>query len=240
MPSRAERAATQRTPLTLDRVLGAAIELADTAGIDALSMRKLAQVLGVEAMTLYYHAANKDDILNGMLDVVTTEIELPGPEAPWREALRATAVSAYEIYLRHPWAAGLSLSPARMRPSRLRYMDAILASLRRGGFSTDMAHHAYHALESHIVGFTLWVVGISTGVASLEDEGAGLVEVIAAGPYPYLLEHVEHHRQIDGTSDDSEFEFGLDLLLDGLERRQAGVGHGSDEDRGSIIPPLRP
>jgi AcrR family transcriptional regulator len=217
-----DRDGARRTPLTRERVLQAAIELADAAGIEALSMRKLAQELGVEAMTLYYHAANKDDILTGMLDVVTLEIDLPDPDAPWREGLRATAISAHRIYLRHPWAAALSLAPARLRPSRLRYMDAILASLRRGGFSVDMTHHAYHALESHIVGFTLWVVGITSGIATLEDEGAGLFEVIAAGTYPYLLEHFHHHQQIDGTTEASEFEFGLDLLLDALERRLAG------------------
>jgi AcrR family transcriptional regulator len=205
-------------------VLTVAMELADEHGLEKLTMRRLAERLGVEAMTLYYHVANKDDILDGILDRVIDEIELPPPGSDWKPALRRLAISAHETYMRHPWAAGLTLSPARLRPARLRYMDALLASLRQGGFSAEMTHHAYHAIESHIVGFTLWVVGITTGIADLGDGGATLFAEIARQPYPYLIEHMEVHQAIDssdGAGDEGEFEFGLDLLLDGLERTLA-------------------
>lgn len=209
-----------RAPLTRERVLRQAIALADADGLDALSMRRLGQALGVEAMSLYHHVANKADLMNGILDLVTEEIELPAPGAPWKAALRATSISAHEVYLRHAWAANLTLS-AGTGAGRYRYMEAILRCLREGGFSAEMTHHAYHALESHIVGFTLWVVGISASIAAAgEDELQGVVRSFETA-FPYLFEHAAQHGREPGPDDPTEFEFGLDLILDGLETKRA-------------------
>ena len=206
-----------RLPLTRDRVLRAAIELADETGIETLSMRKLGQELGVEAMSLYNHVANKDDILGGMVDIVVGEIELPAAGLDWKSAIRRTAISAYEVLLGHPWAANLVLSGPGLSYARLRYMDGILGSLRKGGFSAEMTDHAYHALDSHIMGFTLWQVGISAGLAntsSVED----FLRELDQDAYPYLAEHAQQHMKARDPDDEGEFAFGLDLILDGLER----------------------
>ena len=196
-------------------MLREAIKLADTDGVDALSMRRLGQALGVEAMSLYHHVANKADLLSGILDLVTEEIELPEAGADWKPALRATANSAHRVFLQHPWAANLTLS-AGTGPGRYRYMEAILQSLREGGFSAEMTHHAYHALESHIVGFTLWVVGITASLAAAGDELEDVVKSFET-TYPYLFEHAGEHGRERQPGDRTEFEFGLDLILDGLE-----------------------
>jgi AcrR family transcriptional regulator len=209
-------ATATRTPLTRERVLREAIELADTDGVDALSMRRLGQALGVEAMSLYHHVASKADLLNGILDLVTEEIELPKDGAAWKPALRSTAISAHRVFLKHPWAANLTLS-AGTGAGRYRYMEAILRSLREGGFSAEMTHHAYHALESHIVGFTLWVVGISASLATIGEEQLESIVKEFESTYPYLAEHAAEHGRERRPGDRTEFEFGLDLILDGLE-----------------------
>ena len=206
-----------RLPLSRKRVLRAAIGLADEAGIETLSMRKLGQELGVEAMSLYNHVANKDDILAGMVDIVVDEIELPAPGANWKAAIRRTAISAYEVLLAHPWAANLVLSGPGLSYARLRYMDGILGSLRRGGFSAEMTDHAYHALDSHIMGFTLWQVGISAGLANISSVEDFLRE-LDQDAYPHLAEHAQQHMKARDPDDEGEFSFGLDLILDGLER----------------------
>jgi AcrR family transcriptional regulator len=208
--------------LNRDRVLRTAIELADEGGIEALSMRRLAHSLGVEAMTLYHHVANKDEILDSIVDLVVSEIELPAPGEDWKPGLRALAISAHEQLLRHRWAAALTLT-GRLRPARARYMDAMLGTLREGGFSASLAHHGYHALESHIVGFTMWLVGIRAGMAKYEQDGGPLLADLPIGDNPWLAEHIEEHRleEAGGGGAVSEFEFGLDLILDGLERVRA-------------------
>lgn len=207
-----------RVPLSRERVLGAAIGLADAGGIESLTMRKLAQELGVEAMSLYYYVANKDDILNGMVEIVVSEIELPKSGADWKAAIRNVAMSAYEILVRHPWAAGVILSEAGVSPARLRYMNSILGCFREAGFSADMTDHAYHALESHIMGFTLWEAGYSAVSEELPDLGRTFLRELPVDEYPYLAEHVEQHLTESSPDDEGEFEFGLDLILDGLER----------------------
>jgi len=195
------------------------MNLADGAGIESLTMRRLAQELGVEAMSLYYYVASKDEILNGIVDVVVSEFELPAPGADWKAALRKTAISAYEVLVQHPWAASLVLSSTGVSAARLRYMDSILGSLRQAGFSADMTDHAYHALESHIMGFTLWEVGMNLGS---DDDLAGLATAflreLPRDNLPHLAEHVEQHLKPRNPDDEGEFAFGLDLILDGLER----------------------
>ncbi|MGH2417319.1 MAG: TetR/AcrR family transcriptional regulator C-terminal domain-containing protein [Candidatus Limnocylindria bacterium] len=209
-----------RMPLTRERVIEAAIALADESGIDSLSMRRLGQALGVEAMSLYNHVANKDDILDGIVDIVLDEVELPDHGAEWKAALRRTAISMHDALVRHPWAASLMLSANRDSEARMRYMNAILGSLRGGGFSADMTDHAYHALESHIFGFTLWIVGMNLDTASLPDLASAFLERISTGEYPHLIEHVHQHLKERDPQDEGEFAFGLDLILDGLERKR--------------------
>lgn len=209
-----------RTRLSKDRVLRAALQIADKSGIESLSMRKLAQKLGVEAMTLYYYMTKKDDILDGILDLVVSEIELPPKGGDWSAAIRRSAISAHHVLLRHPWACSLMMSPARVRPARLRYMESLLGRLREAGFSAEMTHHAYHALDSHIIGFTTWIVGYSTGIRALPDSGAKLRSELTLAEYPYLVEHMGQHVRKSGREGggESEFEFGLGLILDGLEK----------------------
>jgi AcrR family transcriptional regulator len=208
-----------RDPLSRERVLDAAIGLADDRGIDALTMRGLAQELGVEAMTLYYYVRNKDEIVNGIVDRVASEFALPSPRDDWKSALRASAVSAYRVLLQHRWAAALILSGSGVSQARLRYMDAILGTLRGAGFSAEMTDHAYHALDSHIMGFTLWVVGMNLGtdeeLAALAGDFLGQIR---DADMPHLVEHVEQHMKPPDPDEKPEFEFGLDLILDGLER----------------------
>jgi len=199
-------------------VLRAAVSLADEGGISSVTMRKLAQELGVEAMTLYYYVAKKADILDGIVDIVVSEIGVPSAGADWKAALRRSAISAHKVLLGHPWACSLMFPPTRIRPARLRYMDSILRRLHEAGFSAKMTHHAYHALDSHIMGFTLWEAGYSGDKVKLADFGATFVRELPVDEYPHLAEHIEQHITKSSHDDKGEFEFGLDLILDGLER----------------------
>ena len=210
--------ATRRIPLSRDRVLEAAIALADEAGIESLTMRKLAQDLGVEAMSLYYHVANKEDLLDGMVDLVVGEIELPADTSDWKASIRQTAISAHEVFLRHRWACSLMLSSIRVDAQRLRYMESLLSTLREGGFSPELAHHAYHAIDSHIAGFVLWQTSFPIPTGKLEDIATGFLQELPAGEYPYVVEHVHQHLVERDPDEESFFEFGLNLILDGLER----------------------
>jgi len=213
-----------RIPLSRDRVLRAAIDLADANGIESLTMRRLAQELGVEAMTLYYHVANKDDILTGMVDTVVSEIDLPRSDVDWKSSLRTSAVSAYEVLVRHRWAANLVLSGPGVSPARLRHMNAILGVLRNAGFSPEMTDHAYHALDSHIMGFALWVVSMNLGSdEDLKSMASDFLRDLSREDLPHLAEHVEQHLKPSDPSDEGEFAFGLGLILDGLERISAAA-----------------
>ncbi len=217
MASQADPGAGPRLPLSRDRVLRAAIALADQGGIASLTMRKLAQELGVEAMSLYYYVAKKADILDGIVDLVVSEIELPADGADWRAAIRKSAISAHEAFSRHPWAYSLMMSSAGVSPARLRWMDSVLRTLREAGFSAELTCHAYHALDSHITGFTLWEASFPA-VEELRDLAATFLRELPVDEYPYLAEHVEQHLTESSHDDEGEFEFGLDLILDGLER----------------------
>jgi AcrR family transcriptional regulator len=208
----------RRDPLTRERVLRAAIALADEGGIEALSMRKLAKELGVEAMSLYNHVANKGDLVGAMVDTVVSEIDLPSTP-DWEQAVRQCAVSAYDVFLRHPWACQLVMAPGSLRIEgnpRLRYIEWLLARLREAGFSDELTYRGYHALDSHILGFTMWEVGYSTGIKELPDSGATLRRQMSLDEYPYLVEHMGQHGK--PSRGDGEFGFGLDLILNGLEK----------------------
>ena len=221
--------ATVRTPLTRERVLRAAIALADDDGVEALSMRRLGHELGVEAMSLYNHVASKNDLLDGMVDLVVGEIELPSGDEPWDSAVKTCATSFHATLLRHPWACSLVMSPrgtptARALSPRLAYMEWLLRRLREAGFSPELTYHAYHAVDAHVLGFTMWQLGHSAAAANLTKEKS-LAELAAAflrdlrgGEYPHLAEHVEQHLAAPADGGAREFEFGLDLILDGLKR----------------------
>jgi AcrR family transcriptional regulator len=216
-----------REPLSRERVLEAAIRLADDGGIESLTMRKLARALGVEAMSLYNHVAGKGDLVDAIVDLVVDEIELPSAAEDWEAAIRKCAVSAHEVLLRHPWACSLVVSPTNtgtLHTSRVRYIEWLLRQLREAGFSPELTYHAYHALDSHILGFTLWQLGHSAaakdivGGKDFPDFVATLVPELRAGGYPYLAEHAEQHRAAPNGEGEREFDFGLNLILDGLKK----------------------
>jgi AcrR family transcriptional regulator len=209
--------------LSRDRVLAMAIGLADADGIEALTIRRLAAELGVGTMSVYYYVADKDEILDGIVDMVVDEMDLPGSGADWKAELRTAALSAHEALIRHPWAAGLLLSGPRVSAARMRQMDAILGCLRGAGFTPEMTDHAYHALDSHITGFTLWLVGISAGMERLGPIDAFLRRV-DRDALPHLAEHIDQHMKERSPDEIGEFEFGLNLILDGLERMLAAAG----------------
>ena len=212
--------AAPRRPLSRDRVLRAAVELADRSGIEALTMRRLGQQLGVEAMSLYKHVANKDDVLDGIVDLVVGDIEVPPTGTPWRTAMRARAVSAHRVLLAHPWAALQIMSRFSIGPGMTRYLDATLGRLREGGFSVEGALDAWHALDSHIYGFTLQELGLPFEVDEAAQVSADVLGTLSAEQFPHVVEvisHVMEHGRVE------DFEFGLELILDGLERtRVAG------------------
>jgi AcrR family transcriptional regulator len=219
----AKQSKRRRAPLSRERVLRAALKIADKGGLEALSMRKLAQQLGVEAMSLYNHVASKDDIVGGMLDLVAEEMELPPEGADWKAALRQSAISSHEVLMRHRWTAGLWMSPRDPSPIRLRGGDAVLRTFREAGFSEDLTYHAFHVLQAHVLGFTLYLQSLQFDAAQLEELAADFMRDFPVGEYPYLAEHIRQHAE---PSDERHrtFEFGLDLVLDGLQKlRDAGA-----------------
>jgi AcrR family transcriptional regulator len=207
-----------RLPLSRDRILRAALELVDDGGIDSLTMRKLGKALGFEAMSLYNHVANKDDVIDGILDLVLAQGELPSPSGNWDRAVRASAVSVHAALRRHPWASAVVMAPGRLRPARLRYMDSLLGRIREAGFSAETTYHAYHVLDGHIFGFSLWEASHSYSDADASEMMAAFERTITADEYPYLREHGEQHFAEGPHHDVSAFEFGLDLILDGLKK----------------------
>jgi AcrR family transcriptional regulator len=211
-----------RTPLSKERVLQAAVDLADRGGIEALSMRKLGQELGVDAMALYRHVRNKDDLLDGIVEVIVGEIERPGTAQAWKPALREQAMAARRVMLRHPWARRVLEERPKGGPVFLAYVESVLATMREGGFSIDLAHHTLHVLGSRIFGFTQDLFEDKTQAQPSPEEVAGLLRALA--PYPRVIEmaqSVSHDGVLGPCDDDVEFAFGLDLVLDGLERELA-------------------
>ena len=209
-----------RPPLTRERILDAAIALADAEGVGGLTMRRLAGELGVEAMTIYYHVPNKDAILDALVERVIAEIQLPERGAEWRSGLRSLAISAYEVLGRHRWATAMMLGPGRSAgPMRLRYMDTILALLTDAGFEPTIADHAYHAIEGHVMGFTLWEAGMNLGTREeVQALGREFLAQLPTEAYPNVAAHIEHHLEPRRPGDVGSFVFALDLLLDGLAR----------------------
>jgi AcrR family transcriptional regulator len=210
-----------RTPLTRERVLSTAVALADQGGIESLSMRKLAQALEVVPMALYRHVANKDELLNALVDVVVGEIDPPLDGADWKTAIRERTLSARRALLRHPWASRVMESRTEPTPTVLAYMDSMIGMFRAGGFSIDLVHHAMHAMGSRLMGFSQELFNDSADVDPRAD--AEMFRAMA-DRYPNIAALIEIVMHDDssvvgaGCDDQFEFEFALDLMLDGLEK----------------------
>jgi AcrR family transcriptional regulator len=200
-------------------VLRTALDLADESGLAALTMRELGKRLGVEAMSLYNHVANKDDILDGIVDFIVGEIDLPPGDVDWRVAMRRRAASARAVFARHPWASVLIDSRESSGPGRMHYFDWVIGTLRRAGFSVELAVHAFSALDSYVYGFGRQQLNMSAGEAGSPDEAAeAFLSAIPAGEFPYLREVITDYMLKVGYDEDGDFEFGLGLILDSLER----------------------
>ena len=209
----------KRTPLSRDRILRAAMKLADEGGIKAVSMRKIAQELGVEAMSLYNHVGSKAEIVDGIVDLVATDIDLALDGTDWKAAMRRRAISAHEQLLQHPWAVQLWMSGETFGDARMRYADAVLRGFREGGFPEELTYHAFHVFQSHVMGYTMYVASFDFDVEELEQLAAEFLETFPADEYPDLGLHIRQHAE-PGDEHEGAFEFGLDLVLDGLERRR--------------------
>jgi AcrR family transcriptional regulator len=213
-----------RAPLSRERILQAAVALADASGSESLSMRKLGEAVGVEAMSLYHHVASKDDLLDGMIDVVFGEIELPSSCGDWKAAMRQRAISARRVLSRHGWAIGFMESRTSPGPATLRHHDAVLGCLRNAGFSVRLAAHAFSLLDSYLYGFALQERSLPFDNPQQTAEMAQ--EMLAQFPvsdYPHLAELTTEHVLQPGYDYGNEFVFGLDLILDGLERARCGT-----------------
>lgn len=212
-----------RTPWTKAQLLRAAIDLADEGGIESLSMRKLSQSLGGGTMSLYNHIANKDDLLDGMIDAIFAEIELPVDEPSWRTAMRVRAISARAVMNRHPWAIGLMESRRTPGPVTLRHHDAVIGCLRDAGFSVALTAHAFSALDSYIYGFALQEQSLAFGgPAETSELAKAFLRQFPVQEYPRLAELTMEHVLQPGYDYGDEYAFGLDLILDGLERASRG------------------
>jgi AcrR family transcriptional regulator len=226
--TRAEPGSQPRLPLSRQRVLRAAIEVADQGGIESLTMRRLAEELGAEAMSLYYHVASKEDLLDGIAEAVVTEIndivgglDVPAAGAGWKTAVRQRILSAREVLLRHPWAPRVLETRTNTGLPVLLYYDGLLRLMRDGGFSYDLIHHALHALGSRALGFSQELFDPSGG-ASDEETAAALDSMTAQIPHLAAMftevAHDDPETTLGWCDDQTEFEFGLDLILDGLDK----------------------
>lgn len=222
MSTKTRKSAGGRPPLSQERVLREALRMADEGGLDALSMRSLAHALQVEAMSLYNHVSNKERILDGLVELVVSEIEVPARGGDWREAMRRRALSAHRVLMRHRWATMLLVSRMNIGPNMLRYVDATIGCLRAAGFSYPMADHAWTALDAYTYGFTLQKLNFPLDPAEYATAAKGFLHMIPVETFPYLRGMSE--EVIAGRHDGvHEIELGLDVLLDGLERlRKAG------------------
>jgi AcrR family transcriptional regulator len=211
--------AVPRSRLSRERVLKVAIAHADAGGLDALSMRKLAEELDVAPMALYRHMANKEDLIDGMVDVVFSEVGLPSVGPDWRTAMRRRAMSLRDVLARHRWAIGLMESRRNPGPANLRHHDAVIGSLRASGFDMALVAHAYSVLDSYIYGFALTKMNLpfesGDDVAEIAET---MLEPFPVNEYPNLVEFLAEHVMKPGYDYGDEFEYGLELILDGLER----------------------
>jgi AcrR family transcriptional regulator len=224
MSTRTIKRAQGRLPLTRERVLQTALRLADQGGIESLSMRKLGQELGVEAMAMYYHFANKDEVLDGIVDLVFSEVELPAAGADWKTAMRQRAISLRDVLSRHRWAIGMMESRRNPGPANLRHHDAVIGCLLAAGFDMEMVAHAYSLLDSYIYGFALTKMNLPFETEEEVAEVAQtMLEPFPVDEYPNLVAFISEHAMKPGYDYGDEFEYGLDLILDALGRAQEGA-----------------
>ena len=216
----------ERAPLSRERVLRGAVAVADAAGIGALTMRSLARELGVKPMSLYYYVASKDEILDGIVDLVFSEIELPSAGGDWRAEMRRRANSARRALRRHPWAIGLLESRANPGPATLHHHDATLGVLRGAGFSVEMTAHAYALLDSYIYGFALQEASLPFNPETVTEATEAIMQQ-SAGEYPHLTEMATEHILLPGYDFGDEFGIGLGMILDALTRSMPGYGSQS-------------
>ncbi|MCW4354436.1 TetR/AcrR family transcriptional regulator [Hoyosella sp. YIM 151337] len=217
-----------RQPLSRERIVTTAVALADEKGAPGVTMRAVANQLGVEAMSLYNHVKNRDDLLDGMVDTVFSEIELPALGANWETAMRARAESARAALLRHPWAVSLMDSRSQPGPATLRHHDAVLGALRGGGFSVAMAVHAMSVMDSYLYGFVIQELSLPfTDRSELEDVASDILEGLPGGTYPHLAEAITEQALQPGYNPSDEFEFGLSLILGALPAPAAPGSPGS-------------
>lgn len=222
-PADTDAASQLKPPLSRDRVLDGAVALADEIGMDAFTIRKLADAIDVKPMTIYHHLPNKEAIVDGMVDRVFAEIESPPAGVDWKEAMRLRARSARHVLARHPWATPLMESRTSPGPATLEHHDAVLGCLRQAGFSIQMTAHAYALIDAYIYGFALQEANLpATGGADMAAVAAG-ISVTFAGRYPHLMELTVDHVLKPGYDFSNEFEFGLSLILDGLTEPPRGV-----------------
>jgi len=210
-----------RTPLNRERVLAAAVELADREGVEGLSMRRLAAELGVVPMALYKHVANKDELLDGMIDVVVTEIDPPRTDTDWKTAVRERILSARRMLLRHPWASRVMESRTRPTMTVMAYMDSMIGMFIAGGFSIDLIHHVMHAMGSRLMGFTQEMFNDQSDEEQpFQPEMLEQLQTVFPSIYELYLtvNHEDESIVGPGCDDQFEFEFALDLMLDGVER----------------------
>ena len=207
----------ERLPLSRDRVLRAAMAVADAGGIGALTIRSLAQSLGVKPMSVYYYVANKDEILDAIVDLVFAEIELPVAGGVWRAEMARRANSAREVLRRHPWATALLQSRVNPGPATLRHHNAVIGSLREAGFSLEQTAHAFALIDSYVYGFALSEHALPiNGPESVAEIAGSMVEHFPVAEYPFLFEFTMQHVMQPDYDFGKEFEFGLNLILDGL------------------------
>ena len=208
-----------RKRLSRERVLEAAIAHADAGGLEALTMRQLAEMLGVAPMALYRHVANKDDLIDAMVDVVFSEIGVPAGGGDWTTAMRLRALSVRDALARHPWAVALMESRRSPGPANLRHHDAVIGRLRAAGFDVAMAAHAYSLLDSYVYGFALTKINLPFETSDTVGEVAeAMLRPFPVNEYPNLVEFLAEHVMKPGYDYGDEFEYGLDVILDGLER----------------------
>lgn len=216
-----------RRRLSREQVLGAAIVHADAGGLESLTMRQLAEMLGVAPMALYRHVASKDDLIDAMVDLVFSEIGVPAGGGDWRTAMRRRAIAVRDVLSRHPWAVGLMESRRRPGPANLRHHDAVIGRLRAAGFDIEMAAHAYSLLDSYIYGFALTRMSLPFGAGEeVADVAEAMLALFPANQYPNLVEFMTEHAMKPGYDYGDEFEYGLDVILDGLERARHAQTEG--------------
>ena len=217
------QAAAGRARLSRHRVLSAGLALADSGGLESLTMRRLGEDLGVEAMSLYKHVANKDALLDGMVDLVFAEIELPSGDTDWRTAMRDRAISARAALVRHPWATALMQSRTAPGPATLTHHDAVIGTLRGAGFSIGLTAHAFSAIDAYVYGFALQERSLPfENPEEAAEVGRQMFARMPPGAFPHLTELTVEHILQPGYDYGAEFEYGLDLVLDGLDRAREG------------------